>query len=106
MGGEGLCTGDLVGTERSQFILSFGEDEDGELYVLTTSNASPTAKTGTVYQLIDPSRYVPNIQYSTLYFSSMQTSKAYRMQTKYQETELPRLKSQLTVIYFTNHFIA
>lgn len=58
MGGEGVCTGDLVGTERSKYILSFGEDEDGEVYILTTSNASPTARAGTVYQLIDTSRYI------------------------------------------------
>lgn len=56
MGGEELCTGDLVGTQRAKYILSFGEDEDGELYILTTSNASPTQPVGIVYQLIDPSK--------------------------------------------------
>ncbi len=69
MGGEGLCTGELVGTERSRNILSFGEDEDGELYVLTTPRASPTAKVGTVYQLIDPSRCAHNITTTVHYIA-------------------------------------
>ena len=58
MGDGETCTGDLVGANRKNFILSFGEDEDGELYILTTSNASPTVKQGVVYQIIDPSRSV------------------------------------------------
>jgi len=46
-----------VGTERAKHILSFGEDEDGELYILTTSFPSPSSPQGVVYQIIDPSRY-------------------------------------------------
>ena len=57
MGGDGVCTGELVGTERAIHILSFGEDEDGELYILTTSFPSPSSPQGVVYQIIDPSRY-------------------------------------------------
>jgi len=36
-----------------RFILSFGEDEDGELYVLTTESASPQGTTGEVFRLIE-----------------------------------------------------
>ena len=58
MGDNGVCTGELVGTERAKNILSFGEDEDGELYILTTSFASSTSPQGVVYQIIDPARSV------------------------------------------------
>ena len=56
MGGEDTCTDGLVGTEREKFILSFGEDEEGELYMLTTSRAQPTLRRGVVYRIVDPSR--------------------------------------------------
>lgn len=56
MGDESTCTGGLVGQEREHFVLSFGEDEDGELYILTTSNASPLNPVGVVYSIVDPAR--------------------------------------------------
>lgn len=58
MGDGQLCSGDLVGESRKNFILSFGEDEDGELYILATSDINPTTGGGVVYQIIDPSRCV------------------------------------------------
>ena len=58
MGDDGVCIGGLVGTERVQQILAFGEDEDGELYVLTTELPSPTNPQGVVYQIVDTSRSV------------------------------------------------
>ena len=58
MGGDSVCTGKLVGTQRVKNILSFGEDEDGELYILATAFASPTSPQGVVYQIIDPARSV------------------------------------------------
>ena len=58
MGNDTVCTDGLVGAERERNILSFGEDEDGELYILTTSYASPTNRSGVVYHLADPSRSV------------------------------------------------
>ena len=58
MGGDSVCTGELVGTQRVKNILSFGEDEDGELYILATAFASPTSPQGVVYQIIDPARSV------------------------------------------------
>lgn len=36
-----------------KFITSFGEDEDGELYVLTTESASPQGTTGEVFRVIE-----------------------------------------------------
>lgn len=56
MGDGSTCTGNLVGEGRARHILSFGEDEDGELYILTTSTASPTRTEGIVYQVVDPAR--------------------------------------------------
>ena len=56
MGDENVCTGDLVGIQRVKNILSFGEDEDGELYMLATAFASPTSPQGVLYQIMDPSR--------------------------------------------------
>jgi hypothetical protein len=34
-----------------RFVLSFGQDADGELYVLTTSNLGPSGATGEVYRI-------------------------------------------------------
>ena len=56
MGDSSVCTDGLVGTNRERHILSFGEDEDGELYILVTSDPSPTKNVGVVYHLVDPSR--------------------------------------------------
>ena len=56
MGDSATCIGELVGTERERFVLSFGEDEDGELYVLTTSSAEPRETLGVVYHIVDPAR--------------------------------------------------
>ena len=66
MGEESVCTDGLVGAERERHILSFGEDEEGELYILTTSFASPNTRGGVVYHLVDPSRSVehPHTQFS------------------------------------------
>jgi hypothetical protein len=37
-----------------QFLLAFGEDDAGELYVLTNSSNSPLGRTGRIYQLVRP----------------------------------------------------
>ena len=58
MGDSSVCTGSLVGQARKKHILSFGEDEDGELYILATSRASTTDTGGVVYQIVDPARSV------------------------------------------------
>lgn len=38
-----------------RFILGFGQDNDGEVYVLTTQVVGPTGTTGSVYKLVPPS---------------------------------------------------
>ncbi len=66
MGGEDVCTGDLVGGGRAHFIVSFGEDEDGEVYVLATSRASPSSPQGVVYQIVDPARWAAVVVATTI----------------------------------------
>ena len=58
MGGADVCTGGLVGTERERAILSFGEDEEGELYILTSSSVVSSSPDGAVYRIVDPARCV------------------------------------------------
>lgn len=38
------------------YVLGFGQDLDGEVYVLTTDNTGPTGNTGKVYKLVRPGR--------------------------------------------------
>lgn len=40
------------------FVLGFGRDEAGEMYVLTTDEGGPTGQTGRVYQLVSPEQCV------------------------------------------------
>ncbi|XP_035252769.1 HHIP-like protein 1 [Anguilla anguilla] len=42
-----------------QYIISFGEDEAGELYFMSTGVPSATSASGVVYKLVDPSRRAP-----------------------------------------------
>jgi hypothetical protein len=42
--------------ELGEYLLGFGEDADGELYVLTSASAGPTGSTGTVYRLAPGAR--------------------------------------------------
>ncbi|XP_014066740.1 HHIP-like protein 1 [Salmo salar] len=42
-----------------QYIISFAEDEAGELYFMSTGVPSATSPTGVVYKLVDPSRRAP-----------------------------------------------
>ncbi|KAJ8356536.1 hypothetical protein SKAU_G00193300 [Synaphobranchus kaupii] len=42
-----------------QYIISFGEDEAGELYFMSTSFPSATSSSGVVYKVVDPSRRAP-----------------------------------------------
>ncbi|KAF4083689.1 hypothetical protein AMELA_G00119630, partial [Ameiurus melas] len=41
------------------YVISFGEDEAGELYFLSTDVPSATSPTGVVYKIVDPSRRAP-----------------------------------------------
>src|SRR5690606_11775606 len=38
--------------QLEEFVLAFGEDADGELYVLTTEQAGPQGETGKVYRIV------------------------------------------------------
>ncbi|KAL7872851.1 hypothetical protein AOLI_G00119220 [Acnodon oligacanthus] len=42
-----------------QYIISFAEDEAGELYFMSTGVPSATSATGVVYKIVDPSRRAP-----------------------------------------------
>lgn len=41
------------------FVLGYGQDFNGEMYVLTTDNTGPTGETGRVYQLVKPGQGIP-----------------------------------------------
>jgi hypothetical protein len=38
----------------NEYLLSFGQDSNGEVYILTTELAGPTGTTGKVYKLVTP----------------------------------------------------
>jgi hypothetical protein len=40
------------GRKLNRFLLSFGEDEDGELYLLTSSSLGPIGSSGEVYKIV------------------------------------------------------
>ncbi|CAL1570327.1 unnamed protein product [Knipowitschia caucasica] len=42
-----------------KYIISFAEDEAGELYFLATGSPSATARAGVIYKVVDPSRRAP-----------------------------------------------
>ncbi|CAI9728909.1 1 isoform X1 [Octopus vulgaris] len=55
MCGDDVCFNGLQGS-YSPFILSFGEDQYGEIYILSTNIASATVPSGSIYKLVDPFR--------------------------------------------------
>jgi len=46
--------------ELHQYVLGFGQDNDGEVYVLTTEMTAPTGQTGQVRKIVDPSTIIAN----------------------------------------------
>ena len=50
---EELAFPSLPSGRLGRYVLGFGQDADGELYVLTTGNPGPTGTTGRVYRLVD-----------------------------------------------------
>ena len=42
----------VLDQQLDQFVLAFGEDHDGELYVLTTENNAPQGETGRVWKIV------------------------------------------------------
>uniref|UniRef100_A0A8C5HAS3 HHIP-like protein 1 n=1 Tax=Gouania willdenowi TaxID=441366 RepID=A0A8C5HAS3_GOUWI len=56
MGSDQTCRFPKLINTYYKYIISFAEDEAGELYFLTTGVPSATAKAGVVYKIVDPSR--------------------------------------------------
>ncbi|XP_071962315.1 HHIP-like protein 2 [Antedon mediterranea] len=54
LGDSTVCTGGLLNNYPTH-ILSFGEDESGEIYMLTTNAPSTSHAGGKVYRIVDPS---------------------------------------------------
>lgn len=59
MGNDKTCNFPKLINSYYKYIISFGEDEAGELYFLATGAASATARAGVVYKIVDPSRRAP-----------------------------------------------
>ncbi|XP_077866960.1 HHIP-like protein 2 [Saccoglossus kowalevskii] len=56
-GNKDVCNYGYQGPwDKHHFILAFGEDEQGEVYMMTTTSVSNTDPTGTIYQIVDPAR--------------------------------------------------
>lgn len=55
MCGDFSCNG-LLSNKYVPRIISFGEDEDGEVYMLSSNDPSTAAPVGEVYRLVDPFR--------------------------------------------------
>ncbi|XP_017267727.1 HHIP-like protein 2 isoform X1 [Kryptolebias marmoratus] len=59
MGDTTTCSFPGLINHHHKFIISFAEDEAGELYFLATSYPSNTSPSGTVFKFMDPSRRAP-----------------------------------------------
>ncbi|XP_075057076.1 HHIP-like protein 2 [Mixophyes fleayi] len=59
MGDSTICAFPKLINTYSKFIISFGEDEGGELYFLSTSEPTSLSPYGTMYRLVDPARRAP-----------------------------------------------
>ncbi|XP_055030141.2 HHIP-like protein 1 [Misgurnus anguillicaudatus] len=59
MGNDKTCNFPKLINSYYKYIISFGEDEAGELYFLATGVASATSRAGVVYKIVDPSRRAP-----------------------------------------------
>ncbi|XP_034432936.1 HHIP-like protein 2 [Hippoglossus hippoglossus] len=59
MGDKTTCSFPGLINHHHKFIISFAEDEAGELYFLATSYPSTTSPFGTVFKFMDPSRRAP-----------------------------------------------
>ncbi|KAM9853515.1 HHIP-like protein 1 [Aulostomus maculatus] len=59
MGRDQTCRFSKLINSYYKYIISFAEDEAGELYFLATGAPSATARAGIVYKIVDPSRRAP-----------------------------------------------
>uniref|UniRef100_A0A3B4GEC7 HHIP-like protein 1 n=1 Tax=Pundamilia nyererei TaxID=303518 RepID=A0A3B4GEC7_9CICH len=59
MGRDQTCRFPKLINSYYKYIISFAEDEAGELYFLATGVPSATARGGVIYKIVDPSRRAP-----------------------------------------------
>uniref|UniRef100_A0A7N9AK21 HHIP-like protein 1 n=1 Tax=Mastacembelus armatus TaxID=205130 RepID=A0A7N9AK21_9TELE len=59
MGRDQTCRFPKLINSYYKYIISFAEDEAGELYFLATGAPSATARAGIIYKIVDPSRRAP-----------------------------------------------
>ncbi|KAJ8341779.1 hypothetical protein SKAU_G00340700 [Synaphobranchus kaupii] len=59
MGNTTTCSFPGLINHHHKFIISFAEDQAGELYFLATSYSGSTSPFGTIYKFVDPSRRAP-----------------------------------------------
>ncbi|KAM6933679.1 HHIP-like protein 1 [Xenentodon cancila] len=59
MGTDQTCRFSKLINSYYRYIISFAEDEAGELYFLSTGVPSATARAGVIYKIVDPSRRAP-----------------------------------------------
>ncbi|XP_029453781.1 HHIP-like protein 1 isoform X2 [Rhinatrema bivittatum] len=59
MGTGQTCTFPGLINNYYQYIISFGEDEAGELYFMSTGIPIATSPSGVIYKIVDPSRRAP-----------------------------------------------
>ncbi|MEQ2314641.1 hypothetical protein AMECASPLE_014234 [Ameca splendens] len=59
MGRDQTCKFPKLINSYYRYIISFAEDEAGELYFLATGVPSATARSGVIYKIVDPSRRAP-----------------------------------------------
>ncbi|XP_038150835.1 HHIP-like protein 1 [Cyprinodon tularosa] len=59
MGRDQTCKFPKLINSYYRYIISFAEDEAGELYFLSTGVPSATARSGVIYKIVDPSRRAP-----------------------------------------------
>lgn len=53
---EEIRVADRPGGKINEYIRSFGKDDEGELYVLTSEVGGPTGETGKIYKMVLPSK--------------------------------------------------
>ncbi|KAM4742313.1 HHIP-like protein 1 [Anableps anableps] len=59
MGRDQTCKFPKLINDYHRYIISFAEDEAGELYFLATGVPSAKARAGVIYKIVDPSRRAP-----------------------------------------------
>uniref|UniRef100_H2RXT6 HHIP-like protein 1 n=1 Tax=Takifugu rubripes TaxID=31033 RepID=H2RXT6_TAKRU len=59
MGRDQICRFPKLINSFYKYIISFAEDEAGELYFLATGAPSATTRAGFIYKIVDPSRRAP-----------------------------------------------